>query len=71
MIDLTPTTFRARLRALGHSITSFAALTGVHRVRATKWGVPDADRANDFPTWVGVLLEALERGKKRGKIAAE
>ena len=68
---MTPQQFRARLRALGHTLTSFSALTGVHRVRATKWGVPDATRPNEFPAWVPVMLGLMERVEAAGKIAAE
>ena len=59
--------FRARLKALGLTITEFSILTGVERVTVSLWGgfrhqTPQPNETyREFPRWVTVLLDAWEK----------
>ena len=53
---MTPTTFRARLKAMRLPLGEFATITGVTPATVSRWGgaIPS------FPGWVEPLLAAWE-----------
>ena len=53
---MTPTDFRASLKALGLTMRAFATLTGVRPETASRWGAA----LPEFPAWVPLLLDAWE-----------
>lgn len=59
---MTKDEFRARCRALGLSLTDFATLTGINRTTVNCWGGfrTGSFRDQEFPHWVGLLLDAWE-----------
>lgn len=62
---MTPTDFRARLKALGFTIRGFAAFTGIHYQTVRGWGSERAGRGmQPFPKWVGALLGLIEAEKE-------
>lgn len=56
MSDTTRESFVARLRSLGMKQGDFADRVGLARSTVYNWG-----NANEFPSWVWVLLTAWER----------
>jgi hypothetical protein len=70
---MSPTDFRTRLHALGHTLRSFAAAVDMNVTTVGYWGQerPGAG-LQPFPAWVGLLLTAWEAlAAQHGPEAAE
>jgi hypothetical protein len=57
---MNSTSFRSRLDALGLSVRSFAAMTGVQYETARHWGRARDGRPQAFPRWVPLILEMMD-----------
>lgn len=59
---MTPTEFRARLKALGLTLQNFSALTGTNVTTVSYWGRERPGAGfQAFPQWVETLLLAWNR----------